>query len=344
MGVLYFLVLYFLARYTFSPQTVAYTNQQILCIKLRNLLHTVNCRIKNAGDGIAWRAQDDYCAAMKIERLTGALGAEVSGISLQNMTEGEFQAIETAFLDHLVLCFRDQDISPEELLSLTHQFGGPGETPYLSGLADFPDIVPVIKEANEKSPHTFGAGWHTDFTFQAQPPDRTLLYALDTPATGGDTLYSNQYLAYNALSDGMKIALGRLNAVHSAVRSYGPKATLKDHMENMLIRNDESEPGTVLHPVIRQHPQTGKPALWINPTYTIRFEDMTEVESTPLLAYLNHLSVSPSFTCRVQWRPGTLTMWDNRCTQHCATTDYAGHRRECLRTTVRGGQPMAYGK
>ena len=205
-----------------------------------------------------------------------------------------------------------------------------------------PDVVPVVKEADENSPHTFGAGWHTDFTFQERPPAKTLLYAVDTPVAGGDTLYANLYAAYDALSEGMKTALKSLNAVHSATKSYGPQATLKNHLENMTIINDDQEPDTQIHPVICRHPVTKRPALWINPTYTIRFENMTQEESLPLLDYLNQLIVNPRFCCRVRWEPGTLTLWDNRCTQHCATSDYQGYRREMWRTTVAGQAPIAF--
>jgi len=277
---------------------------------------------------------------MMITPLTGSLGAEVTGVNLCNMSSAEKDQIEAAFGEYLVLCIRDQKLEPATLFALTETLGGVGETPYLSGLHDWPDVVPIIKEANEKSQHGFGAGWHTDFTFQELPPSRTLLYAVDTPPTGGDTLYCNLYKAYDALSDGLKETLEDLKCVHSAVRSYGPRATLKDHMENMVITNDENEPDEMLHPVVRTHPVTGRKALWVNPTYCIRFEGMTEQESEPLLSYLNALAINPSMTCRVRWQPGTLTMWDNRCTQHCATSDYRGHRREMLRTTVAGDKPL----
>ena len=279
---------------------------------------------------------------MEIQPISGLIGAEVRSIDLKSLNDKQFQAIEDAFARHLVLCFRNQSLTPADLLDLTSRFGGIGETPYLTGLAEYPDVVPVIKEADEKSSLTFGAGWHTDFTFQPLPPARTILYAVDTPPAGGDTLYCNLYEAYQALSDGMKKALLRIQAVHSAVRSYGPAAKLKDHMENMTIVNDSNEPDTMVHPVIRRHPVTDKPTLWVNPVYTIRFEDMTEAESAPLLNYLNQLAVTPTFCCRVNWQPGTLTMWDNRCTQHCATSDYQGQRREMWRTTVAGEAPVAF--
>lgn len=274
---------------------------------------------------------------LTITPIAGALGAEVHGVDLAHrLDEAVAEQIEQAFRDYLVLCFRDQQLDPASLSALTERLGGAGETPYLTGLEDFPDVVPIVKEAGERSPLTFGAGWHTDFTFQARPPARTLLYAVDVPPAGGDTLYTNLYRAYDALSPGMKRLLDGMTAIHSSTRSYGPQAKLKDHLEHMKIVNETEEPTTQEHPVIRTHPATGRKALWINPVYTIRFKDMSEAESVPLLNYLNEFAVNPSFTCRVRWQPGTLTMWDNRCTQHCATSDYQGHRREMLRTTVAG--------
>ncbi|MBT5701897.1 MAG: TauD/TfdA family dioxygenase [Gammaproteobacteria bacterium] len=279
---------------------------------------------------------------MIIRPLTGLIGAEITGLDMNDLDEVSLAELDRAFAKHLVLCVRDQSLAPSDLVNITNRLGGPGDTPYLTGLKEYPDVVPVVKEADEKSPHTFGAGWHTDFTFQERPPAKTLLYAVDTPVAGGDTLYANLYAAYDALSEGMKTALKSLNAVHSATKSYGPQATLKNHLENMTIINDDQEPDTQIHPVICRHPVTKRPALWINPTYTIRFENMTHEESMPLLDYLNQLIVNPRFCCRVRWEPGTLTLWDNRCTQHCATSDYQGYRREMWRTTVAGQAPIAF--
>ena len=276
---------------------------------------------------------------MRIHPLTGALGAEIEDVDLNNLTDQTRQEIDIAFHEHLVLVFPEQNLSAADLLALTHQLGGPGETPYLQGLADYPDVVPIIKAASEQSPVSFGSGWHTDFTFQSAPPSRTLLYAQQTPPHGGDTLFANLYLAYDALSEGLKDLLAPLNSLHSATRSYGPNSTLQNQLENMVITKAVNEPPEQAHPVIRIHDVTGRPALWVNPTYTMRFENMTAAESKPLLDYLNQLVTQPSFTCRVRWQPQTLVMWDNRCTQHCATSDYHGYRREMLRTTVKGARP-----
>lgn len=273
--------------------------------------------------------------------LTGALGARITGIDLSRpLDEGARRALDDAFHQYLVLTFPEQQLAPPELLSLTRQLGGVGCTPYLTGMQDFPDVVPVVKEADERSPLTFGASWHTDFSFQKLPPSRTILYGLDTPEAGGDTLFCNLYLAFKTLSPGMQKLLEGMTAVHSAIRSYGPDASLSEHMENMVINNDRKKPDEMEHPVVRVHPVTGWKALWINPVYTLRFKDMSQSESAPLLDYLNKHAVNPSFTCRVRWQPGTLTMWDNRCTQHCATSDYRGERREMWRTTVAGDQPQ----
>jgi taurine dioxygenase len=153
-------------------------------------------------------------------------------------------------------------------------------------------------------------------------------------------LFANLYLAYEQLSAGLQSFLRPLSAVHSATRSYGPKSTLQNDLENMRIGKDNAEPPEQIHPVIRVHEITQRASLWINPTYTLRFEGMTQAESEPLLKYLNEWAVQPTFMTRVQWQPGTLVMWDNRCTQHCATSDYHGHRRSMLRTTVQGSVPQ----
>ena len=281
---------------------------------------------------------------MEIIPIAKSLGAEVIGAQLFNMDAKTYSLIEKAFSRYLVLCFRDQQLGPGDLVNLATKFGGVGETPYLSGLEDYPDVVPIIKEPNEKSQHTFGSGWHTDFTFQKTPPARTLLYAVDVPPKGGDTLFANLQDAYESLSTGMQESLSRLRALHSSIRSYGPNASLKNHLENMTITNEKEEPGFESHPVIRKHPVTGKPSLWINPTYTIRFEGMTDQESQPLLDYLNNLIIEERFTCRVNWRKNSLVMWDNRCTQHSASSDYAGHRREMWRITTAGDTPANFGR
>ncbi len=279
---------------------------------------------------------------MEIIPIAKSLGAEVIGAQLVNMDVKTYSSIEKAFSRYLVLCFRDQQLGPCDLVNLARKFGGVGETPYLSGLEDYPDVVPIVKEANEKSQHTFGSGWHTDFTFQKKPPARTLLYALDVPPKGGDTLFANLQDAYESLSTGMQESLSRLRALHSSIRSYGPNASLKNHLENMTITNEKEEPGFESHPVIRKHPVTGKPSLWINPTYTIRFDGMTDEESQPLLDYLNDLITEARFTCRVNWKRNSLVMWDNRCTQHSASSDYAGHRREMWRITTAGDTPANF--
>ena len=235
---------------------------------------------------------------MRIHPLTGALGAEIENVDLNNLTDQTRKQIEIAFHEHLVLVFPGQSLTPATLLALTHELGGPGETPYLQGLADYPDVVPIIKAASERSPVSFGSGWHTDFTFQSEPPNRTLLYAQQTPPHGGDTLFTNLYLAYDALSEGLKNLLAPLNSLHSATRSYGPNSTLQNQLENMVITKETDEPPEQAHPVIRIHDVTGRPALWVNPTYTLRFENMTAAESKPLLDYLNQFVTQPSFTCR----------------------------------------------
>ena len=280
--------------------------------------------------------------AIEIVPITGAIGAEVLGANLAHpLSEGELSAIEDAFARHLVLVFRDQDLGIDGLERFALQFGPFGETPFITPVDDHPNVLRVVREADEKGA-LFGGSWHSDWSFQTCPPSATILYAKDVPAHGGDTAFTNQYLAYETLSPGMKRMLEGVNAVHSAQRSYGPGGTFgrPDPESSMDIHGNEQALETQLHPLVRTHPTSGRRALFINDVYTVGIEDMTAGESAALLDYLLAHSRQISFTCRVRWQPGTLTMWDNRCTQHHAIDDYAGHRREMYRVTVAGEQPV----
>jgi taurine dioxygenase len=201
----------------------------------------------------------------------------------------------------------------------------------------------VLKEAEERDIATFGGTWHSDFSFLEEPPSYTLLYALEIPPEGGDTIWADMENAYAALSDGMKGLLVDLRAIHSGL-PYGtrspPPADLRVSASVEMARNDPAADTEVAHPAVRRHPETGAPALFVNPVYVSRFEDMTEAESRPLLQTLQAQATRAEMTCRLSWRPGTLAIWDNRCTQHLAVNDYDGHRRLLYRTTVAGERPQ----
>jgi taurine dioxygenase len=279
---------------------------------------------------------------IQVRPVAGGCGAEIAGVDLSKPLGNQtFSEIHRAFLEHSVIFFRDQNLTPEDQEAFTLRFGPFGRTDYVKTLPDHPNIIAVIKEADERTAFNFGGVWHSDFSYQECPPMATILYGREVPPYGGDTMFANGYLAYEALSDGLKRTLEGMRAVHSARRSYGSKGSYaKKRLKSMDITADETGDAELDHPVIRTHPETGRKALFVNPVYTIRFAGWTEAESKPLLNFLFAHSQRPEFTCRFRWTKGALAMWDNRCLQHLALNDYDGFRREHHRTTVAGDRPV----
>jgi taurine dioxygenase len=271
----------------------------------------------------------------------GAVGAEITGVDLARLDDRAFADIKRAFTDHLVLFFREQRLSPEQQVTLTRRFGPILRVPYVAHLPEHPDIIAVLKEADERQVSTFGNAWHSDFSFLEEPPAGSLLYALETPSSGGDTLWANMYMAYETLSDGMRRMLGELKAIHSG-KPYGVQggAGIRGSRSIKITRGDPEADRETAHPVVRTHPESGRKALFVNAIYTTRFEGMTEAESRPLLKFLFEHSTRPEFTCRFRWSDGTLAIWDNRCTLHYAVNDYDGYRRLLHRTTFAGEKPV----
>lgn len=282
---------------------------------------------------------------IEVVPITGTLGAEVHGVDLSRPLDTDTLAtVNQAWADHSVLAFRDQQLDVDTLEAFALQFGPFGDTPFIKPVDDHPNVLRVAREADEQGA-LFGGSWHSDWSFQAEPPSATILYAAEVPDAGGDTVFTNQYVAWETLSPGMQRMLEPLNAVHSARRSYGPQGTFgrPDPAAAMHIQGGEEALATQLHPIARRHPVTGRTALFVNEVYTIGIEDMTGAESRALLSFLFEHSTQVSYLCRVRWQPGTLTMWDNRCVQHHAINDYAGHRREMYRVTVAGEAPLRAG-
>lgn len=271
---------------------------------------------------------------VEVRPLTGALGAEVSGVDLRNASNHAWDAIHRAFLDHKVLAIRDQELTPDDLMAVGRRFGEPSYYPFVEGIEGYPFIFEIVKEPHEKQ--NFGGTWHSDTTYLPKPPLATILHALEAPTHGGDTLFANTELAYEGLSEGMRALLDRLVAVNSAgLRSYGGRASRHDDVGSMKLQNTEKADSIeAAHPAVRTHPVTGRKALYVNRAHTVRFEGMTEAESKPIVEFLAEHATRPEYTCRMRWRPGTLTVWDNRCTQHFAVNDYAGQRRRMRRLTV----------
>ncbi|HEX5078689.1 MAG TPA: TauD/TfdA family dioxygenase [Geminicoccaceae bacterium] len=267
--------------------------------------------------------------------LSGALGAEIAGVDLAApLDEATVAALRAALLEHIVIFFRDQRLSPHDLLALARRFGEVVEYPYVRGLPDCPLVLPVIKEAHERA--NFGGVWHSDTAYLERPAMATMLYALQTPPVGGDTMFANMVMAYEALSDGMQRLLGSLRALNVANKPVALKT--REETRARRAGAEVGETGT-FHPVVRTHPETGRRALYVNLAHTTRFEDMTEAESEPLLGWLFAHQVRPEFTCRFQWRPGSLALWDNRASLHYPLNDYHGHRREMHRVSLAGDRP-----
>jgi taurine dioxygenase len=273
---------------------------------------------------------------MKVHRL-GALGAEISGLGALNaLGRTAIADLRTIWLEHLVVFIRDAGFDTGGFYDFACRFGEPMEYPFLKGLDGFPLITEVRKQAHEQV--NFGGIWHTDMSYLPKPPMATMLIARSVPPYGGDTLFANLQLAYEALSAGMKMLLAPLTAISSSARAETTKS--REDMIRTNAKENAPRELTTEHPVVRTHPETGRKGLYINPAHTTRFSGMTEEESAPLLNYLFRHQVKPEFTCRFSWSMGALALWDNRCTLHNPVNDYHGHERVMHRVTLKGDKPV----
>ncbi len=276
--------------------------------------------------------------SIEIKRVAGALGAEITGIDLsENLSNEVFSDVHQAFLDHQVIFFRDQKVTPEQQKAFGRRFGSLNVHPYVKGMDDHPEVMEIIKEPEDKI--NFGGGWHSDMSFQEKPALGSVLYGLEVPEFGGDTLFASQYTAYDALSDAMKDLLDGLYAVHTAEREYSAQGNSAQKRESMAIEQAGNDVPAYEHPVVRTHPETGRKALYVNGAFTMRFKGMSKRESRPLLDFLVDHCAQEQFTCRFRWQNGSIAFWDNRCVQHFALNDYHGQRRHMRRVTINGDKP-----
>jgi taurine dioxygenase len=282
---------------------------------------------------------------LEVRPLTGALGAELSApgggpLDVTAMTDEQWAEVRRASVDHLVVFFRDQRLDLDTFTAFAERWGPFGDDPFVAGLDSHPHVVKVLKEAEERVPLVFGGAWHSDWSFQQEPPAFTILYGHDVPDHGGDTLWANLYLAAEHLSPGLRATLAGLRAVHSPQKAYGAQATHNELVENMRILYGEEAHQRRAQPILRRHPDSGRTALFVNWGYTESIEGWRPDESEALLAHLFEVSQHPAYTCRFRWAPGSIAVWDNRCTLHNPIADYAGRRREMWRITVRGEEPI----
>jgi taurine dioxygenase len=268
-------------------------------------------------------------------RISGALGAEISGVDLSHpLAKADFAEVKRLWLEHLVIFFRNQKLDEKQYIAFAEQFGEPVEYPLVKGIAGFPNIIEVKKLEHERIP--FGGIWHTDTAYLERPPMASMLVAREIPPFGGDTLFANMYLAYDGLSEGLKHLLAGLKAVNSSTKADASK-TREDVMK--IAGREKTANYVAEHPVVRTHPETGRKALYVNAGHTVRFAGWTEEESTPLLKFLFDWQTRPEFTCRFAWQPGSIALWDNRCAQHNPVNDYHGYRRVMHRITLAGDVP-----
>lgn len=281
---------------------------------------------------------------IQVRPISGAIGAEIHGVDLSTPLDDQtFAEVRKAFNEHLVIFFRDQEMSIEQHKQFCLRFGTLDVDRFVvPAVPEHPELIVVIKKEGEK--FAFGNSWHADVTFYEKPSLGSVLYALEVPPFGGDTLFSNTYMAYEALSPGLRATLDGLKAVHTAVGAYDLAAQARKFTTERTIKirtdREHEAQAEMAHPIVRTHPDTGRKGLFVNAAYTKRIEGMSEEESRPLLGYLYDHITRPEFTCRFRWRKNSVAFWDNRFAQHYANNDYHGYLRVMHRFTIEGDRPV----
>ena len=268
---------------------------------------------------------------LHIEAAEGC-GAQVRGVNLADAGQAEVDALRQALFDHGVLFFRGQGLTPAQHIALAEKFAPIDVNRFFPADAAYPQIAKV--EKTEEQVVNIGGGWHTDHSYDAHPAMGSILVARDLPPSGGDTLFADMYAAFETLSDEMKDRLLGMKAVHSSAHIFGEGGAYAQTDQKVMAGSTDT-PETI-HPVIIKHPGSGKPALYVNPAFTIRFEGMTREESLPLLMDLFAHAIDKSRVHTFVWEPGSVAIWDNRATWHFAKNDYHGHYRLMHRITLEG--------
>ncbi|MET0281239.1 MAG: TauD/TfdA family dioxygenase [Steroidobacteraceae bacterium] len=297
---------------------------------------------------------DNHAAAYRhitVLPLAAAMGAEIRGVDVASVAPAQFAEIEHALFRHKMVYLRDQHIGHAEHHAFSRRFGEFAEDAYTDGMPGFREVQPIIKEADDRSAHVFGSGWHTDSPFLELPPAITMLRSVVTPPYGGDTMWANGALALAMLSDAARRMIDGLR-VRFSMRDVLASAQVNAEERNSPVgrlaatRSMDQLPESLqrkvrgcAHPLVRTHPRSGEQSLYVDPSYGIGIEGMAEAEAAPLLKMLVDHLTQPAFTCRLRWEPGMLALWDNRSCVHQAFNDYEGFRREMYRTTIAGETP-----
>ena len=284
-------------------------------------------------------------AAAKPSKLTvtprpSGFGAEIRGVDLRALDDETVRDIRTVWLAHQVVWFPDQPLDVDDLEAFTLRMGSWGRTDFIKPLEGHPNVLKLLREPTETSSN-FGAGWHSDYSFQPEPPAATILLGKVIPPVGGRTYFADGYAAYEALTDAMKQKIATLNGIHSAILPYSKEGFYANEgkARSMVIEPSDEAKKTQLHPIVRTHPETGRKALFVNRVYTIGIDGLPKAEGDALLMQLCEHATQERFVYKHAWQPDMLLMWDNRCVQHFAEGGYDGHRRLMYRTTTAGDRP-----
>lgn len=272
---------------------------------------------------------------ISVNPIAGALGAEVSGVHLGDLGEDAFHEVRAAFVEHQVLFFRDQEITRDQHKAFARRFGTLQIHPFLQPLKDEGHPEFVVLQSDEQHPYLAEA-WHSDVTFMDEPPLGSVLRCAEAPEFGGDTMWASMYAAYQALSDKMQRMLSDLVAIHNTATTFSRTGYRTDHLGGTPSR----EVLSAEHPVVRTHPESGRKGLFVNTTFTASIKGMKPHESLALLGFLYRHIETPDFSCRFRWRPNSVAMWDNRCTQHRVVADNRLANRRMERITINGDKPF----
>lgn len=270
---------------------------------------------------------------MEIQPVTPLIGAEIVGADLSNLSDSDFETIDQAFTDHLVLFFRDQPtLTPEIQVAFGKRFGELHYHPAAPHHADYPEIFVI--HATKDSKFADGNGWHTDVSCDLEPPRGTCLQLHVLPPSGGDTMFANMYAALETLSPTMQKFLSNMTAMHESEHIY------RGRYEGRGVDNTGKTFPSAEHPVVCTHPKSGRQALYVNPSFTTRINGLTEHESKALLEFLYRHQQRPEFQVRFRWSENAIALWDDRCTQHFAIWDYWPNERKGHRVTIKGSRPV----
>ncbi len=270
---------------------------------------------------------------MEITPLARRCGVEIAGIALNDCSDADLAAIRTAIYEHGVAVFRDQKFAPEDHIAFAKRWGGIDLNSYFPLNPAWPEIALVAKAPDQIT--NIGGAWHTDHSYDQVPAMGSILVARVLPPSGGDTLFAHMGAAYDDLADDVKAAIEGLQAFHTADHVYKEDGLYAKTDIGKTLRGQDIRTGAV-HPVVIRHPQTGRRLLYVNGGFTINFMGQTREQSLPLLDTLLAAALREDNQCRVEWRPGTVAVWDNRTSWHNALNDYHGHAREMHRITLSG--------